>query len=55
MGAGTSCGTSRVISCDVTGMEHVLPVLGQGRSLTLFLRPHPSLVGLGLGVFLGGE
>lgn len=45
----------RVISCDVIGMEHALPELGHGQSLTLLLHLHPSLVGPGLGVCLGGE
>lgn len=43
------------ISRDVTGMEHALPVLGHGQSLTLLLHSQPSLVGRGPGVFLGGE
>lgn len=40
----------QVISCDVIGMEHALPGLGHGQSLTLLLYPHPSSMGLGLGV-----
>lgn len=45
----------QVTSCDVIGMEHALPVLDRGQSLTLLRHPHPSWVGLGLWVFLGGE
>lgn len=42
-------------SCDVVEMKHALPVLGHGQILNPLLHPSPSLVGLDLGVFLGGE
>lgn len=41
-------------SYDVIRMKYVLPVSGHGQSLIL-LYPHPSVVGLGLGVFLEEE